>query len=405
MLRKAPILAGTIALSGVLVSSLASPAFADSPSDQDIEQAMRWVAMGDSFQSGVGAGEYDEESADCRRSPLSHVQLLNNDGTVPGELDFVACSGARIDHLYTGYHGEAPQLDALESDGANVSHVSVGIGGNDLDFADNLRDCIVYGWPWASCESRFDENVDEAFQELLDQDTNGLNAFQRLYTDIRTATGEQDTQLLAVTYPRFFPVDGGSDWTSIPTQSRCQGIRVSDQLWINNWISRLNTAVSDSAQSVGAVSLDLYEASDGHELCNPDGNDPYLNGIQLNSDAFHPTELGYAHNAEAIRAQVASVTPQPVPLRAAPVAALPEPPSAEVGHTQDGAQITFDGGDSTPGDGDIVSYLWEFDDGHLVDGVEVEHTYEEPGTYYVTLTVIDSNEEMGFSDPVRVVVE
>ncbi|QVQ52722.1 PKD domain-containing protein [Spiractinospora alimapuensis] len=404
MLRKASIPAGTIALSGVLVSSFASPAFADSPADQGTEQLTRWVAMGDSFQSGVGAGEYDEESGDCQRSPLSHVRLLNSDGTIPGELDFVACSGARIDDLYAGRHGEAPQLDALDGDGANVSHVSVGIGGNDLDFADNLRDCIVYGWPWASCESRFDENVDAAFQELLDQDANGLNSFQRLYTDIRTATGEGDTQLLAVTYPKFFPVDGGSDWTSIPTQSRCQGIRVSDQLWINNWVNRLNTAVSESAESVGAVPLDLYQASDGHELCNSDGNDPYLNGIQLNSDAFHPTEFGYARNAEAISAQLASVTPQPVPLRAAPVAALPEPPTAAVDHTQDGAQVTFDGSGSVPGDGDIVSYLWEFDDGQLVEGAEVEHTYE-PGTYYVTLTVIDSFEEMGFSEPVKVVVE
>jgi PKD repeat protein len=56
-------------------------------------------------------------------------------------------------------------------------------------------------------------------------------------------------------------------------------------------------------------------------------------------------------------------------------------------------------------DSAIETYLWELDDDALVAGAQTNHTYDEPGTYYITLTVIDGNEEMGFSAPVEVVVE
>ena len=40
---------------------------------------------------------------------------------------------------------------------------------------------------------------------------------------------------------------------------------------------------------------------------------------------------------------------------------------------------------------DIVSYLWNFGDGHTGDGSNPYHTYEEPGTYLVCLTITDNS--------------
>ena len=61
--------------------------------------------MGDSYQSGVGAGDYDPltdigGTNECLRSRNAYASLLAADNTIPYRLDFVACSGARIAHLY-----------------------------------------------------------------------------------------------------------------------------------------------------------------------------------------------------------------------------------------------------------------------------------------------------------------
>ena len=52
--------------------------------------------------------------------------------------------------------------------------------------------------------------------------------------------------------------------------------------------------------------------------------------------------------------------------------------------------IVFDGSASTDGDGDALTYRWEFGDGsRAASGARVSHTYAEGGSYPVTLTVTD----------------
>ena len=46
---------------------------------------------------------------------------------------------------------------------------------------------------------------------------------------------------------------------------------------------------------------------------------------------------------------------------------------------------------STDSDGFIVNWTWDFDDGNTGTGMLVEHTFLEPGTYDVMLTVIDDD--------------
>ncbi len=57
-----------------------------------------------------------------------------------------------------------------------------------------------------------------------------------------------------------------------------------------------------------------------------------------------------------------------------------------------GQPITFDAGASTDPDGQISRYLWNFGDGTLSPGVQVEHIYAQAGTYTVLLTVTDNGE-------------
>ncbi len=72
-----------------------------------------------------------------------------------------------------------------------------------------------------------------------------------------------------------------------------------------------------------------------------------------------------------------------------------EPPRADISVTSDGAyagsSVSFDAGNSTDPDGEIVEYRWEFDSGVHKKGQNVAHTFSEPGTHEVKLTVVDDS--------------
>jgi PKD repeat protein len=55
--------------------------------------------------------------------------------------------------------------------------------------------------------------------------------------------------------------------------------------------------------------------------------------------------------------------------------------------------ISFDAGQSTDQDGSISSYLWSFGDGSTDTGITAAHIYNLPGSYVVTLQVIDDRGE------------
>ncbi len=58
-----------------------------------------------------------------------------------------------------------------------------------------------------------------------------------------------------------------------------------------------------------------------------------------------------------------------------------------------GDKVTFDGTKATDNVG-VVSWTWTFEDGGrtvTLEGAQVEHTFEEPGEYQITLTVVDAD--------------
>jgi PKD repeat protein len=54
-----------------------------------------------------------------------------------------------------------------------------------------------------------------------------------------------------------------------------------------------------------------------------------------------------------------------------------------------GTALTFSGAGSSDPDGEIASYSWDFGDGSTGTGESVDHTYDNPGSYIVVLTVED----------------
>jgi heat shock protein HslJ len=77
------------------------------------------------------------------------------------------------------------------------------------------------------------------------------------------------------------------------------------------------------------------------------------------------------------------------PVQTPPVAVISAPTEAVAGEL-----IIFDARDSIAEAG-IASYTWNFGDGTLAEGVLVEHAFIAPGSYTVTLTVMDFNGQAG----------
>ena len=73
------------------------------------------------------------------------------------------------------------------------------------------------------------------------------------------------------------------------------------------------------------------------------------------------------------------------------------PPVAVMTHACDGYSCTFDGTESWDADGQILSYDWDFGDGASDTGATTTHTFTGPGTYTVTLTVLDDGGAPGSS--------
>ena len=90
-----------------------------------------YVALGDSYSSGVGAGDYIASSGGCDRSPNAYSALWANAHS-PASYTSVACSGATTADV------ESSQLSALSP---STTLVSMTIGGNDENFSGVMEDC------------------------------------------------------------------------------------------------------------------------------------------------------------------------------------------------------------------------------------------------------------------------
>lgn len=82
------------------------------------------------------------------------------------------------------------------------------------------------------------------------------------------------------------------------------------------------------------------------------------------------------------------------------------PPQADAGGSYTGTvgtPIQFDGSGSFSPNGTIVSYEWYCGDGRVETGLNPTHTYSHPGTYTLTLTVKDEDNNCG-TDSTQVTV-
>src|SRR5690606_21275597 len=105
------------------------------------DDAVHYVALGDSYTAAPGTGEPVGTPRGCGRSDNNYPRLLA-DRLAPESFTDVSCGGATTEHLTapqrTPDGTNPPQLDAVTP---KTTLVTVGIGGNDVGFVELANRC------------------------------------------------------------------------------------------------------------------------------------------------------------------------------------------------------------------------------------------------------------------------
>ncbi len=217
-----------------------------------------YVALGDSYSAGVGAGGYDSASGDCKRSRKAYPALWAA-AHAPASFSFTACSGARTGDVVSG------QLAPLNS---ATGLVSISIGGNDAGFADTMSSCVT------GSDSACLDRIAKARTFIQNELPAKLDT---VYTAIRSRAPH--AQVVVLGYPRFYKLGGV-----------CVGLSDTKRKAINAAADHINTVIAKRVADHGFRFGDVNTTFAGHELCS---GSAWLNSVTLPIDeSYHPTATG-----------------------------------------------------------------------------------------------------------------
>jgi lysophospholipase L1-like esterase len=219
-----------------------------------------YVALGDSYSSGVGTRSYIDDGTSCHRSTYAYPSLL---AAARGyALSFKACSGAKIPDVTN------TQLSALSS---ATRYVTISVGGNDAGFAGVLTECAQPGWA---------SNCDGAVNTAQSYINNTLpSKLATLYSSIQTKA--PSARVVVVGYPRVF---NGEDCNAGTFFSPAEETR------LNQTADLLNGKLSAAAAARGFGFANPTSRFTGHAVCD---STEWLNGLSNPvSESYHPNRAG-----------------------------------------------------------------------------------------------------------------
>jgi lysophospholipase L1-like esterase len=248
-------------LAAAVTALLAAFALALAGAPGALAAGVHYVALGDSYSSGVGAGDYTSESGDCDRSPNAYSALWAANNS-PASYTSVACSGATTGDV------ENNQLSALNS---GTSLVSITIGGNDENFAGIMEDCNLGSDD--TCVSEIQAAEDDAQANLPGK-------LGTLFGDIAAAA--PNAHVVVLDYPEFYDLDND-----------CVGLSQTKRNKIDEGIDVLDGILSDSAGAAGFTFADVRGAFGGHEICD---DNRWLHSVNFTDfgESYHPTADGHS---------------------------------------------------------------------------------------------------------------
>ena len=237
-------------LSTLLAAAGTSPAHA---------AGQRYVALGDSYSSGLGAGGYDSASGACKRSSQAYPALWAA-AHAPSSFAFTACAGALAGDVATRQLGPV---------NASTTLISVSVGGQDAGFSDVMTTCVLYSE--AACLNRVAQArrfVDTSLPGLLDP----------AYTAIHTKAPH--ARVVVLGYPRIYQVQGVC----------LLGLTDAARKAIDAVADDMDSVIAKRAADHGFAFVDVRGRFTGHELCS---GAAWLHSVTLPVDeSYHPTAAG-----------------------------------------------------------------------------------------------------------------
>lgn len=240
------------------VALLVVPAHAASADGAGYDSDTAYVALGDSYSSGLGASGAIDMT--CGQSENGYPSLW---AASKGITDFTnaTCAGAVMGDVLDS------QIDALD---AGTDVVTITIGGNDIELGEQASTCLL--WGDISCRQAVDGVIDALPLHAGDLDDT--------YAAIRAAAPNADVYVLG--YPHLFETTPICFTPLIPSPTS-RGL-------LNELVDALNDTIAERAAAAGFTYVDAQASFDGHAVCSAD---PWINGVLSLPGPLHPNTDGY----------------------------------------------------------------------------------------------------------------
>jgi lysophospholipase L1-like esterase len=224
-----------------------------------VASASQYVALGDSYSSGVGTRVFYEESGGCKRSPDAYAPRIASARKYT--LNFEACSGAKTTEV------NEKQLGHLSS---STSLVTITIGGNDAGFSNVIINCALYYFTCGGAINEANEFIAKKLPGLL----------ETTYKDIRAKA--TTAEVIVLGYPKLFTKEGATCNFNFLTSG--------NEKKMNESAEKLDAVIRGRAEAAKFKFVNPTSQFESHEVCS---SVEWLNG-QSNplEESYHPNVKG-----------------------------------------------------------------------------------------------------------------
>ncbi|HMG27398.1 MAG TPA: SGNH/GDSL hydrolase family protein [Acidimicrobiia bacterium] len=296
----------------VALVAIAVPAAAPAPAQAPVS---RYVALGDSFTAGPLIPTQLDDPVGCFRSDHNYPHLVATSLHVPSFVD-VSCSGATTKDMTSPQSvnpgpDNPPQLDGLD---AQTQLVTIGIGGNDIDYSEIIRTCATSDPSGTPCQDHYVHGGDD---EISDRIADTAPKIADVLDEIHSRS--PGARVFLVNYLSLLPETGSGCFPQVPFAD-------ADVPYLRAKEHELNDMLATQAAADDAVLVDAFAAGLGHDACQPPGV-RWVEPIATASPAApgHPNRLGMECTAVAVLAAVAPAAPADPALCAPPAAVVAVP--------------------------------------------------------------------------------
>jgi len=261
---------------GIVLAATGCAASADdrsSSKDAASSDKSQYVALGDSYTSAPLVPVTDMAKG-CYRSRSNYPALVARELGV--RLEDRSCGGARTTDLRRNqYPGVPPQLTAVKP---GVELVTVSIGGNDQRvFSELIVRCTrlrAKNPKGAPCRKYMHSSgSDRMLSALRTTRTRVTEAIREV------RQGAPSAKVLVVGYPQIIAADNRCAQLPLAAGDYAYGEKVN---------RAMTEVLRSAAKATGSTYVDVWAASQGHDICS---DDPWINGAvtdQKRAAAYHP---------------------------------------------------------------------------------------------------------------------